>query len=157
MEAAAARGSARRHDDVLMVGINEERAMSNEFRGTGNVGDQPKLKSVLVGEEERMVAEVRVFFDEYRPDGQGGYEQIGGFWVDVNVWGQRRAVDVTLHVKKGARVHVVGRLTQGQWVDKETGEVQRAFQVNADELYLALARIESVQYKARRDPTAQAA
>lgn len=131
--------------------------MSNEFRGTGNVGNEPTLKSVLVGDEERMVAEVRVFFDEYRADGHGGFEQVGGFWLDVNVWGQRRAVDVTQHVTKGARVHVIGRLTQHQWVDKETGEMQRAFQVNADELYLALARIEAVHYRPRRDPAAQAA
>ena len=40
--------------------------MSNEFSGTGNVGDLPILKSVMVGSEERQVAELRVFFDEYQ-------------------------------------------------------------------------------------------
>jgi len=131
--------------------------MSNEFRGTGNVGEQPTVKSVMVGEEERMVAEVRVFFDEYRANGQGGFEQVGGFWLDVNVWGERRAIDVMSHLKKGARVHVIGRLVQSQWVNKETGEPQRMFHVKADELYLGLSRLEAATYKPRRDPVAQAA
>src|SRR3972149_8615905 len=89
--------------------------MSNEFRGTGNVGDQPVLKTVLVGKEERQVAELRVFFDEYRQDGSGGLEQAGGFWLDVNVWGERHAAEVAQLVKKGARVHVIGRLGGSKW------------------------------------------
>jgi single-strand DNA-binding protein len=74
--------------------------MSNEFSGTGNVGDQPLLKTVMVGSEERQVAELRVFFDEYRQDGKGGLEQAGGFWLDVNVWGDRHAAEVAQLVKK---------------------------------------------------------
>lgn len=77
--------------------------MSNEFSGTGNVGDLPLLKTVMVGSEERQVAELRVFFDEYRQDGKGGLEQAGGFWLDVNVWGDRHAPEVAQIVKKGAR------------------------------------------------------
>ena len=46
--------------------------MSNEFRGTGNVGIAPNLKTVMVGKEERQVADLRVFFDDYRQDGKGG-------------------------------------------------------------------------------------
>lgn len=37
--------------------------MSNVFQGTGSVGDTPCLTTVLVGSEERPVAELRVFFD----------------------------------------------------------------------------------------------
>ena len=37
-----------------------------------------RLKAVLVGNEERQVAELRVFFDEYRQDGSGGVESAGG-------------------------------------------------------------------------------
>ena len=73
--------------------------MSNDFRGTGNVGDQPRLKAVLVGNDERQVAELRVFFDEYRQDGSGGVESAGGFWLDVNVWGDRHAAEVANLVK----------------------------------------------------------
>lgn len=125
--------------------------MSNEFRGTGNVGEQPVLKTVLVGNEERQVAELRVFFDEYRQDGSGGLEQTGGFWLDVNVWGERHAVEVAQLVKKGARVHVVGRLGESKWIATKTGEEHRALYLNADRLYLSLARLAEARFKPRRE------
>ena len=49
--------------------------MSNEFRGTGNVGDQPVLRTAMVSGNPRQVTELRVFFDEYRQDGAGGLER----------------------------------------------------------------------------------
>ena len=125
--------------------------MSNEFRGTGNVGDQPVLKIVLVGKEERQVAELRVFFDEYRQDGSGGLEQAGGFWLDVNVWGERHAAEVAQFVKKGARVHVIGRLAESKWTVTATGEERRAPYLNADRLYLSLARLAEARFKPRRE------
>jgi single-strand DNA-binding protein len=120
--------------------------MSNEFRGTGNLGDSPVLKTVLVRGEERKVAEMRVFFDEYKPDGQGGFEQSGGFWMTASVW-DKRGEDAARHLRKGARVHVAGRLTEQEWKDKETGEVKKAMQLNADEVFIGLSRIEKVEFR----------
>ena len=125
--------------------------MSNEFSGTGNVGDLPILKSVMVGSEERQVAELRVFFDEYRQDGKGGLEQAGGFWLDVNVWGERLAAEVAQLVKKGARVHVIGRLAETQWTVTATGEERSALHLNADHLFLSLTRLAEVRFKPRRE------
>ena len=125
--------------------------MSNEFSGTGNVGDLPLLKTVMVGSEERQVAELRVFFDEYRQDGKGGLEQAGGFWLDVNVWGDRHAAEVAQLVKKGARVHVVGRLAETQWTVTATGEERSALHLNADHLFLSLTRLAEVRFKPRRE------
>ncbi len=125
--------------------------MSNEFSGTGNVGDQPLLKTVMVGSEERQVAELRVFFDEYRQDGKGGLEQAGGFWLDVNVWGERLAAEVAQLVKKGARVHVIGRLAETQWTVTATGEERSALHLNADHLFLSLTRLAEVKFKPRRE------
>jgi single-strand DNA-binding protein len=125
--------------------------MSNEFRGTGNVGDQPLLKTVLVGNEERQVAELRVFFDEYREAGNGGLEQAGGFWLDVNVWGDRHAAEVAQLVKKGARVHVIGRLAEAKWTVSASGEERRALYLNADRLFLSLARLAEARFKPRRE------
>jgi len=125
--------------------------MSNEFRGTGNAADLPVLKTVLVGNEERQVAELRVFFDEYRQDGKGGLEQAGGFWLDVNVWGERHAAEVAQLVKKGARVHVIGRLAESKWIVTETGEERRALYLNADRLFLSLARLAEARFKPRRE------
>ena len=125
--------------------------MSNEFSGNGNVGDLPLLKTVMVGNEERQVAELRVFFDEYRQDGKGGLEQAGGFWLDVNVWGDRLAAEVVQFVKKGARVHVVGRLAETQWTVTATGEERSALHLNADHLFLSLTRLAEVRFKPRRE------
>jgi single-strand DNA-binding protein len=125
--------------------------MSNEFRGTGNVGDQPLLKTVVVGNEERQVAQLRVFFDEYRQDGSGGLEQAGGFWLDVNVWGERHAREVAQLAKKGARVHVVGKLAESKWTVTATGEERRALYLNADHLFLSLARLAEARFKPRRE------
>ena len=125
--------------------------MSNEFSGTGNVGDQPLLKTVMVGSEEGQVAELRVFFDEYRQDGKGGLEQAGGFWLDVNVWGERLAAEVAQLVKKGARVHVIGRLAETQWTVTATGEERSALHLNADHLFLSLTRLAEVRFKPRRE------
>ena len=125
--------------------------MSNEFSGTGNVGDLPILKAVMVGSEERQVAELRVFFDEYRQDGKGGLEQAGGFWLDVNVWGDRLAAEVAQLVKKGARVHVIGRLAETQWTVTATGEERSALHLNADHLFLSLTRLAEARFKPRRE------
>ena len=125
--------------------------MSNEFRGTGNVGDQPRLKTVLVGTEERQVAELRVFFDEYRQDGSGGVEAAGGFWLDVNVWGERHAAEVTHLVKKGARVHVIGKLAESKWIVTATKEERRALYLNADHFFLSLTRLAEARFKPRRE------
>ena len=125
--------------------------MSNEFCGTGNVADQPTLKTVLVGTEERQVAELRVFFDEYRQDANGALEQAGGFWLDVNVWGERHAAEVAQLVKKGARVHVSGRLAESKWTVTATGEERRALYLNADHLYLSLARLAEARFRPRRE------
>jgi single-stranded DNA-binding protein len=106
--------------------------MSNEFRGTGNV------------------AHPRVFFDPYRQDATGAAEQVGGFWLDVNVWGSPRAEEVAQHVAKGARVHVIGRMAERRWTVSATGEVRRALCLNAERTFFGLSRIATVEYKPRR-------
>lgn len=120
--------------------------MSNEFRGTGNLGDNPTLKTVTVKGEDRKVAELRVFFDDYRPDGNGGFEQVGGFWLNVSVW-DKRAEDAAQHLRKGARVRIEGRLVEQEWADKESGEVKKAMQLNADDVFISLARVEEIRFK----------
>ena len=125
--------------------------MSNEFRGTGNIAVTPTLKTVLVAGEARKVAELRVFFDEYKPTGKGNLEQSGGFWLDVSVWGDTLAESVAQHLRKGARVHVTGRLSETKWNAQDSGEERRAMQLNADNVFLSLARIEVVRFRAKRD------
>lgn len=124
--------------------------MSNEFRGTGNLGSEVEVRDVTVNNEQRKVATLRVFFDEYKPDGAGGFEQSGGIWLNVSVWG-RRAEQAAKLLNTRARVHVVGRLTEQHWKDKDTGEDRSGFQVEADELYLSLTRVETVSFRPPRN------
>lgn len=121
----------------------------NQFGDTGNLADAPTLKTVQVNGEDRKVAEMRVFFDEYKSDGQGGFEQDGGFWLDVSVWG-RRAEQAAELLRKGARVNVTGRLEEDRWTDKETGEERSKLRLVANDVFLSLSRIEAVQFRPKR-------
>ncbi len=122
--------------------------MSNEFRGIGNAGDDAAIKTVVVANEARQVAELRVYFDSYRPGGGSASRKDRGFWLDVTVWGERHAAEVAQHVKKGARVHVVGHLAQSRWIVTATGEERTALYLNAERVFLALNRVAEVRFNA---------
>jgi single-strand DNA-binding protein len=125
--------------------------MSANFIGTGNLGSKPTLRFVPIeGEEDRPVCELRIFFDRSKPDGEGGYEDIGGFWLTVNVW-SKRAEAAAKHLTKGARVKVEGRLRQDRWEDKESGEPRAEIKLDADDVTLDLSRIEQVRFVAKAD------
>lgn len=124
--------------------------MSNEFKGTGNLGDNITLKTVTVAGEDRKVAEARVFFDDYKPDGQGGFKANGGFWLNVSIWDKRGETAANL-LRKGARVMVIGHLTEAVWKDKESQEEKRALQLTADDIFLSLSRIDEVKFKAKKE------
>jgi single-strand DNA-binding protein len=123
--------------------------MPNSYKGTGNLADSPSLKTVQVNGEDRKVAELRVFFDHYRPDGQGGLEQTGGHWLDVSVW-DYKAEQAARLLRKGARVHVIGRLELDSWTDRETGEPREKLRLVADDVLLSLTRVKGVEFEARR-------
>jgi len=123
--------------------------MPNSYQGTGNLGDSPTLKTVQVNGEDRKVAELRVFFDNYRPDGQGGVEQTGGHWLDVSIW-DYKAEQVARLLRKGARVYVIGRLELDTWADRETGEPREKLRLVADDVLLSLTRVKGVEFEARR-------
>jgi single-strand DNA-binding protein len=112
------------------------------------------MKHVLVKGEDRTVTELRIFFDEYKPDGEGGFEQSGGFWLTASVW-DRRAEQAAQHLRKGARVRVEGRLVEQEWTDRETKEARRTMQIAADEVYLALSRVEEVKFKPKATEPAE--
>lgn len=120
--------------------------MSNEFRGSGNLGAAPALKMVTVKGEDRPVCELRIFFDEYSRDAKGEIQQSGGFWLTGSVW-DRRAEAAAKLLRKGARVRVEGRLREESWEDKETGLAKSEFRLAIDDVFLALSRIESVTFR----------
>ena len=130
--------------------------MPNNYQGTGNLGESPALKTVQVNGEDRKVAELRVFFDNYRADGQGGLEQTGGHWLDVSLW-DYKAEQAARLLRKGARVHVMGRLELDSWTDRETGEPREKLRVVADDVLLSLTRVKGVEFEPRRGDEERAA
>lgn len=123
--------------------------MSNSFSGFGNVGAAPTLRRVPVGDEQRAVADLRVYFDRRIHKGDGRFEDEGGFWLTVSVWGTR-GESVARLVQKGARVYVEGTLRQEKWEDRETGQPRSEFRLTADSIALDLLGVESVAYQPRR-------
>ena len=130
--------------------------MPNNYQGTGNLGESPALKTVQVNGEDRKVVELRVFFDNYRADGQGGLEQTGGHWLDVSLW-DYKAEQAARLLRKGARVHVMGRLELDSWTDRETGEPREKLRVVADDVLLSLTRVKRVEFEPRRSEEERAA
>ena len=126
--------------------------MANKFYGRGNLGADPELR-YTPGEDAQAVCALRVFFDRPKPDGSGGFEDKGGFWMNISLWGARgEAADHVL--KKGARVAVRGELHEETWQDKETGEPRSRLSVRADTVDLDLSRIESLVWQKKTEHAA---
>ena len=120
--------------------------MANKFTGTGNLGSDPILTSA-VGDEQRKVADMRIYFDRPVLDHDTEqFEDKGGFWLDVSAW-DRLAEDVTRVLKKGMRVKVEGSLKHSTWTDEKTQENRSKWVLYADEITLVLGRIEEVQLR----------
>ncbi|MBK1734874.1 hypothetical protein CKO15_06130 [Halorhodospira abdelmalekii] len=120
--------------------------MANFFRGRGNLGAAPTLRHT----QDTPVANLRIYFDRPVPDGEGGFNERGGFWANVSLWGARAETAARL-LPKGARVAVEGELFESQWEDKETGEARRQIEVRARYVDLDLARIESLTMRRRQN------
>jgi len=124
----------------------------NTFFGKGNLGAKPTLKHVPVmpAEEPMALAEMRVYFDRVRPNGNGGYKDEGGFWANVTIWG-RKAERVAKLLPKGARICVLGTLCKDRWADKETGETRERDAILAEDITLDLSRVEEIRLRPARE------
>jgi hypothetical protein len=63
--------------------------MANEFSGRGNLGADPELR-YTASEDSAPVCLLRVFFDRPKPDGNGGFDDKGGFGC-MSAYGARAA------------------------------------------------------------------
>lgn len=123
--------------------------MSNRFEGFGNVGAAPALRRVPVGGDQRPVLDLRVYFDRRVPKGDGKFEDEGGFWLTVSVWGPR-AETLARVLRKGARVYVEGGLRQESWTDRDNGSERSELRLTAEAIAIDPLCLESVEYRARR-------
>ena len=119
--------------------------MINEFSAIGNLGASPALSVVDVDGEPRKVANMRVYFD--RPVGKD-YQDKGGFWLTVDVWGYR-AEEAVRVLKKGSRVFMTGTLRQEPWTD-EGGSVHESMRMTADYFFIDPICIENIGYREKR-------
>ena len=91
---------------------------------------------------------MRVMFARYGRDGEGGVEQVGGFWREVEIYG-KKAEDCVAHLRKGARVLVIGEERDFTAHDDAGNEVQ-VIKIVAEDVALQLTRIESIKFSAAR-------
>jgi len=120
--------------------------MSNEFRGTGNIGQAPTLRTVKVHGEDRSVVDLRVYFDRRIPMKDGSYDDDGGFWLTVSVWGSR-ADNAFKLFSKGMRIEVVGALRLETW--ENDNEVRTEFRLTADKISIDPICLDSVILRKR--------
>ncbi len=122
--------------------------MQNLFIGKGNLGDSPKLKVVAGRNGDFTVASMRVMFGRYGQNEEGEVEQVGGFWREVEIYGSK-AEACAKHLRKGARVLVLGEEREFMAKDEDGNEVQ-VIKVVAEDVALQLSRIESIQFAQAR-------
>ena len=122
--------------------------MQNLFIGKGNLGDSPKLKNVAGKNGDFTVASMRVMFGRYGQNEAGEVEQVGGFWREVEIYGNK-AEACAKHLRKGARVLVIGEEREFTAKDEDGNEVQ-VIKVVAEDVALQLSRIESITFAQSR-------
>ena len=123
--------------------------MQNMFIGKGNLGDSPELKRVNGRNGEFVVASMRVMFARWGQNEQGDLEEVGGFWREVEIYGEK-AEACAKHLKKGARVLVLGEERDFMANDKDSGEQVQVIKIVADDVALQLSRIESITFQQAR-------
>jgi len=123
--------------------------MSTLFSGTGNLGNAPALARVEVNGEQRLVAEMRVFFDRRVKQEDGSYGDGGGFWVTVSIWGWRAEAAEKL-LPKGARIFARGRLREETWED-DHGDPRSRLRLDADYLTVDLLCVDKLIMRSRSE------
>lgn len=119
--------------------------MQNMFIAKGNLAGSPSLKRITGREGDFDVATMRVMFGRYGQDEQGEIKQVGGFWREVEIYGEK-AQACAKHLRRGARVLVIGEEREFTARDEDGKEVQ-VYKVVADDVALQLTRVKSVEFQ----------
>lgn len=108
----------------------------------GNIGSAPEFREFPNGNKEpRRLLRLNVYFDNSVPDGNGGYEDRGGFWASVEWW-HKEAEHYARLFQKSMRVTVSGRAVMDRW--EQDGEDQQALKVQASRISIQPHRIAAV-------------
>lgn len=129
--------------------------MQNLFIGEGNLGHAPTLKYVPIkdGTEQKAVLEFDAKFNVQKLNRKSGeFEDNGGFWATVELWG-KRAEYFNDFLVKGCRVLVVGELSHDTYVatkGERVGQTLSAHKIVAEHVALVLLGIDSITYSERK-------
>ncbi len=119
--------------------------MQNLFIGKGNLAGSPSLKRLKGDSGDFDVATMRVMFGRYGQNDNGDVEQVGGFWREVEIYGNKARACAEL-LRKGARVLVVGEEREFTARDDDGNEVT-VFKVVAEDVALQLTRVKSIEFQ----------
>lgn len=129
--------------------------MGNYFAGEGNLGSAPTLSYVPIknGTEQKPVLKFSVRFNVDKLNQQTNqYEDSGGFWGKVEIWG-RRAEIFNDHLVKGARVYVAGSQSQETFTATKgvhAGQERTVTVISADVVAIVPLGIEKIIYSERK-------
>lgn len=123
--------------------------MTQLFIGKGNLANSPALQTLQGANGPFDVASMRVMFGRYARNAQGEVEQVGGYWREVEVYGNK-ARDAARLLRKGARVLVIGEEREFMARDEATGNQVMVFKIVADDVALQLSRVKSIEFEAPR-------
>lgn len=119
--------------------------MQNLFIGKGNLAQSPELKYLTSARGDFEVATMRVMFGRYGQNEAGQVEQVGGFWREVEIYGQK-ARDVARLLRKGNRVLVIGEERDFMAKD-ESGKQVQVIKIVAEDIALQLSRVKSIEFE----------
>lgn len=95
----------------------------------GNLTQNAEFKQ---GSEKAKLTELRIAVNEsYKNQETGEYESRANY-INVEVWGNRS--ETCRDYQTGDAMHVVGRLRQKTWKDKDTGKTRDRIVIVADEV-----------------------
>ena len=120
--------------------------MQNMFIGKGNLCGPVELKRLNGKNGEFVVASMRVMFARWGENADGELEQVGGFWREVEIYGNK-AEACAKHLRKGARVLVIAEERDFTATDKDSGEQVQVIKIVADDVSLQLSRIASITFQ----------
>lgn len=119
--------------------------MQNLFIGKGNLAQSPDIKILPGRNGDFEVATMRVMFGRYAQNEEGQVEQVGGFWREVEIYGQK-ARDVARLLRKGNRVLVIGEERDFMAKD-ESGKQVQVIKIVAEDIALQLSRVKSIEFE----------
>ncbi|MFK5892414.1 MAG: single-stranded DNA-binding protein [Pseudomonadota bacterium] len=118
--------------------------------GPARLGENPILKPIGQGEDQKFVCtvSVKLLNDKPKKDTEDWVDK--GVWVELSVWG-RDAESAAKFLVKGDKININGGdLTEDSWPDKDdASKTHRKLKVNTNSISPFMSDLDSLKYKER--------